>query len=122
MLFSGINVVSIAVPDLAAAREFYGSTLDLGEPLYDLPADGWIEFGTGGAGNLAITLAEPGKQAPVGTAVVLNVADCRAAWRRLRERGVHRDEPVDFPGFVTFCSFYDPFGNRLQICSPLPEE
>jgi catechol 2,3-dioxygenase-like lactoylglutathione lyase family enzyme len=114
VLFSGINVVSIVVPDLAAAREFYGSTLGLGEPLYDLPAAGWIEFGTGGAGNLALTLAEPGQQAPAGTTVVLNVADCRAAWRILRERG--------FPGFVTFCSFYDPFGNRLQMCSPLPEE
>jgi catechol 2,3-dioxygenase-like lactoylglutathione lyase family enzyme len=24
----------------------------------------------------------------------------------------------EFPGFVTFASFYDPFGNRLQMCSP----
>ena len=46
MLFSGINVVSIAVPDLASAREFYGYVLGLGEPLYDLPEAGWIEFGT----------------------------------------------------------------------------
>lgn len=122
MLFAGINVVSIEVPDLAAAREFYGTTLGLGEPLYDLPEAGWIEFGTGGPGNLAVTPAESGERAQAATTVVLNIADCRAAWRTLRERGVRCDDPVDFPGFVTFCSFYDPFGNRLQMCSPLPAE
>jgi hypothetical protein len=24
------------------------------------------------------------------------------------------------PVYVIFCSFYDPFGNRLQMCSPAP--
>lgn len=119
MLFSGINVVSIAVPDLVAAKRFYGETLDLGEPLYDLPDAGWIEFATGGPGNLSLTRAEDGWKPSESTTVVLNVADCREAWRILTERGVRCDDPVDFPGFVTFCSLYDPFGNRLQMCSPL---
>jgi predicted enzyme related to lactoylglutathione lyase len=121
MLFAGINVVSIAVPDLTAARAFYATTLELGEPVYDLSEAGWIEFATGGPGNLAIVSEEastPGQS----TTVVLNVADCRAVWRLLRERDVRCEEPVDFPGFVTFCSAYDPFGNRLQFCSPLPAE
>ena len=122
MLFSGINVVSIAVPDLAAAKRFYGETLDLGEPLYDLPEAGWIEFGTGGNGNLSVTTAPDGRAPGEGVTLVLNVTDCREAWRILTECGVRCDEPVDFPGFVTFCSFYDPFGNRLQMCSPLPAE
>ena len=120
MLFSGINVVSIAVPDLAGAKEFYGTVLDLGEPLYDLPDAGWIEFGTGGPGNLSVTTAPDGWAPSESVTVVLNVADCREAWQTLRERGVCCDDPVDFPGFVTFCSIYDPFGNRLQMCSPLP--
>ena len=51
-LFRGINVVSIAVPDLDAARAFYRDVLGLGAPVYDLPDAGWIEFGTGGGGNL----------------------------------------------------------------------
>lgn len=121
MLFSGVNVVSISVPDLTAAREFYGSVLGLGEPLYDLPEAGWIEFATGGPGNLAVTTSGDGSAPSEATTVVLNVADCREAWRALRDRGVRCDDPVDFPGFVTFCSFYDPFGNRLQMCSPLPD-
>ena len=122
MLFSGINVVSIPVPDLAVAKSFYGEVLGLGEPLYDLPEAGWIEFRTGGPGNLSVTTAPEGWRPSESTTVVLNVAECRQAWRSLRERGVRCDDPVDFPGFVTFCSFYDPFGNRLQMCSPLPGE
>ncbi len=122
MLFSGINVVSIAVPDLAAATRFYCETVGLGEPLYDLPDAGWIEFGTGGPGNLAVTTAPDGWASSEGATVVLNVADCREAWLILGEHGVRCDDPVDFPGLVTFCSFYDPFGNLLQMCSPLPAQ
>lgn len=122
-LFDGINVVSIAVPDLAAAREFYAGVLGLGEPLYDLPDAGWIEFSTGAErGNLALTAAEPGWAPGTGTTIVLNTADCHAACAELRARGVRCDDPVVFPGFVTYCSFYDPFGNRLQMCGPAPEE
>lgn len=53
---------------------------------------------------------------------MLNVEDCFAACAELARRGVRCEEPVVFPGFVTFASFYDPFGNRLQMCSPAPEE
>lgn len=120
-MFKGINVVSISVGDLDTARRFYGETLGLGTPVYDLPDAGWIEFSTGAQhGNLSITLAEPSWQPSTGTTVVLNVADCHAACAELRKRGVRCDEPQVFPGFVTFASFYDPFGNRLQMCSPAP--
>lgn len=122
-MFSGINVVSIAVPDLDEARRFYGDVLGLGTPLYDLPDAGWIEFGTGGAtgGNVAVTRAEDGWQSGTGTTLVLDVDDCVAACAELRRRGVRCEDPQTFPGYVTFCSFYDPFGNRLQMCSPAPE-
>jgi len=120
-LFKGINVVSISVTDLDRAREFYRDVLGLGAPLYDLPEAGWIEFSTGSdAGNLSVTSAPPGWQPSFGTTVVLNVADCHAAAAELRRHGVACDDPIVFPGFVTFTSFYDPFGNRLQMCSPAP--
>jgi predicted enzyme related to lactoylglutathione lyase len=118
-LFSGINVVSIAVPDLDAARTFYRDVLGLGEPLYDLPDAGWIEFGTGGrGGNLSVTKADGDFRPSTGTTLVLNVADCHTAVDALRKRGVKCDDAEVFPGFVTFANFYDPFGNRLQMCSP----
>jgi predicted enzyme related to lactoylglutathione lyase len=122
-LFKGINVVSIAVPDLLSAREFYCETLGFGTPLYDLLDAGWIEFASGSAyGNIAITTAEADWQPTTGTTIVLNVDDCHAACAELRGRGVCCDEPVVFPGYVTYASFYDPFGNRLQMCSPAPEQ
>jgi predicted enzyme related to lactoylglutathione lyase len=120
-MFKGVNVISISVPDLDEARRFYGEILGLGAPVYDLPEAGWIEFGTGApAGNLSLTRAEPDWAPSFGTTVVLNVEDCHAACAELRRRGVRCDDPQVFPGFVTFASFYDPFGNRLQMCSPAP--
>lgn len=121
-LFKGINVVSVTVPDLAAAKAFYETTLGLGAPVYDLPDAGWIEFSTGGpGGHLAITTEGDGKGPHPSTTVVLETDDCRAACDTLRRRGVRCDDPVVFPGFVVFCSFYDPFGNKLQMCSPAPD-
>ena len=116
--FRGINVVSISVPDLERGRTFYGDVLALGPPVYDLPDAGWIEFATGGGGNLAHTAAPAGWAPAEGTTVVLDTVDCDAACAALRARGVRCDDPVVYPGFVTYCSFYDPFGNRLQMCGP----
>jgi predicted enzyme related to lactoylglutathione lyase len=122
-VFKGINVVSISVSDLDQARQFYRDVLSLGEPIYDLPEAGWIEFGSGSpSGNIAVTKAESNWNPSTGTTVVFNVEDCNAACTELRRRGVHCEDPVVFPGYVTFCSFYDPFGNRLQMCSPAPSE
>lgn len=119
-LFKGINVVSIPVPDLDEARAFYRDVLGLGEPIYDLPDAGWIEFGSGtsSSGNIAVTKAEEDWKPANGVTIVLNVDDCHAVFDELRKRGVRCDEPETFPGYVTFCSFYDPFGNRIQMCSP----
>jgi catechol 2,3-dioxygenase-like lactoylglutathione lyase family enzyme len=78
-LFRGINVVSIPVADLDRGREFYRDVLGLGTPVYDLPEAGWIEFATGGAGNLAITTAPEGWAPVEGITVVLDTADCDAA-------------------------------------------
>jgi predicted enzyme related to lactoylglutathione lyase len=122
-LFKGINVVSITVADLDRSRRFYRETLGLGEPLYDLPEAGWIEFSTGRdcGGNLALVPVGPGWRPSAGTTVVFDVEDCHAAVADLRKRGVGCDDPQVFPGYVTFADFRDPDGNRLQMCSPAPD-
>ena len=117
-LFQGINVVSISVPDLDAAREFYGTVLGLGEPVYDMPEIGWVEFETGSPhGNLAVTTNEAGQEPSTSVTVVLNTQNCYTACDELRSRGIRCDDPVLVPGVIVYCSFYDPFGNRLQMCS-----
>lgn len=120
-MFKGINVVSITVPDLDLARDFYRDTLGLGEPLFDVPQMAWVEFATGGtSGNLAITLPEVGEFVPSHhTTLVLNVDDCAEAISALRARGVECGDPVPVPGMVTYAHVFDPFGNRLQIVSDL---
>lgn len=118
-IFSGINVVSIAVPELQQAKVFYRDVLELGEPIHDLPEAGWIEFSTGTAGgNLSITTEGHGRAGAQNTTLVLNTEDCRAACEKLRSRGVRCEDPVEFTGYVVYCTFYDPFGNKLQMCSP----
>jgi predicted enzyme related to lactoylglutathione lyase len=120
-LFRGINVVSITVPDFVAAKRFYGETLGLGPPTYDLPDMGWIEFNTGANGGaLSLTPAEDEFIPSTNVTVVLNVESCAEAVATLRERGVRCDDPVGVPGMVTYANIYDPWGNRLQVCSAPP--
>jgi len=115
-LFPGINVVSIEVPDLEEARRFYGQVLELGEPAYDLPEHGWIEWRLPAKRtNVAVTLAGPGWQPHHNVTVVFDVDDCHRMREALIAKGVRCDEVVEVPGVVTYCSFYDPFGNRLQM-------
>jgi predicted enzyme related to lactoylglutathione lyase len=122
LIFRGINVVSLPVTDLGVARVFYSETLGLGDPVYDLPEVGWVEFSTGGpGGNLAVTLTEEGVGVDSVTPV-LQVDDCYSAVAWLRAKGVECDEPQTLPGAVTFSGFRDPFGNRIQMCSDAPEE
>jgi predicted enzyme related to lactoylglutathione lyase len=122
-LFKGINVVSISVTDLDQARTFYRDVLGLGEPVYDLPDMEWIEFSSGATnGNLSVVLAPDGWQPSTSTTIVLNTDDCYKTCEALRARGVRCEDPVDVPGFVMYCDFYDPFGNRLQACSASPTE
>jgi|GEM_PF-7019833 len=84
-LFHGINVVAIVVADLDHGRRFYRDVLELGEPVYDLPDAGWIEFETGApGGNLAITTGEVAMSSVSSTTVVgrLGLAwTLRAPWR-----------------------------------------
>ena len=120
-LFRGINVVSISVTNRNEARDFYGNVLGLGAPAYDLPEMGWTEFKSGAPyGNIAVTLAEAGWQPGTGTTIVFNTDDCHKTCAELRARAVRCDDPVLVAGYVTYCNFYDPFGNRLQMCSPAP--
>ncbi len=120
-IFGGINVISVTVHDLAEARQFYRDTLSSASRFKICPKP------AGSSAPPAPLRATSRSCRPhqgwtpsTGTTVVLNVQDCHAAVGLLRGRGVTCDDPQVFPGFVTFASFYDPSGNRLQMCSPEP--
>jgi len=118
--FKGINVVSITVSDLAKAKTFYSDVLGLGAPSLDMPQASWIEWNTGNAADISITQAEGAFAPNHNITIVFNVDDCHTAVAELRKRGVRCDDPVGIPGMVTYASFYDPDGNRLQMASAPP--
>lgn len=120
-LLKGLNVVSLTVTDLARARDFYSNVLGLGQPWFDDESLGWIEWGERGKnGNIAVTLARDDSRPGGGITPVFNTDDCRVLLAELRRRGVRCEESVDVPGLLTYCTFYDPDGNRLQAISDPP--
>jgi predicted enzyme related to lactoylglutathione lyase len=50
-----------------------------------------------------------------GATVVFTVDNARKAVEELRKRGVKCEDPVTIPGMVTYATFYDPEGNKLQM-------
>jgi predicted enzyme related to lactoylglutathione lyase len=119
-VFKGINVVSLTVSDLAKSKKFFSDVLGFGSPAFDAPQAGWIEWDTGNAAHMSITPAEGSFKPSDTTTIVFNVDNCHTAVAELRKRGVKCDDPVGIPGMVTYASFYDPDGNRLQMASAPP--
>jgi len=123
-LFNKLEVVSYNVTDWGQAKKFYGETLGLPVAAYLGDEVGWMEFGEKDGTHLAISLwTGPGPVPPRegGATVVFAVDDAHAAVVELRKRGVKCDNPVAIPGMVTYATFYDPEGNRLQVAGPPPK-
>jgi predicted enzyme related to lactoylglutathione lyase len=114
-LLKGLNTVSVAVTNWAAAKAFYHDTLGL-PILFDIEEAGWCEFGEAGQTTLAINLWRDATP-PVrgGTIPVFNVDDCIQAVAELRKRGVKVADPVTIPGMVIYADAHDPEGNLFQI-------
>jgi predicted enzyme related to lactoylglutathione lyase len=122
-LFNGIAVVSYNVTDWDKAKAFYGQTLEL--PAAGIADDfGWAEYGAENETHLAISHYEGAAAGSHdgGAIAVLSVPDANAAVMELRRRGVKCDDPIPIPGMVTYASFYDPEGNRLQLAGPPPKQ
>jgi len=123
-LLKELQVVSYNVTDWKRAKKFYGETLGL--PVAGFIGDevGWIEFGEKDGTHLAINLwrgPEPVPPRNGGATVVFSVDDAYKAVKELRKRGVKCDDVEAIPNMVTFASFYDPEGNRLQVAGPPPK-
>jgi predicted enzyme related to lactoylglutathione lyase len=122
-LFKKLEVVSYPVRDWQRAKKFYSETLGLPVAFFIGDEIGWMEFGDKEGTHLAISLwnsPEPFPQRDSGATVVFSVDDAHQAVAELRKRGVKCDDPDVVPGMVTYASFYDPDGNRLQVAGPPP--
>ena len=123
-LFKNVNVVSLAVRDWEQAKKFYGQVL--GWPVaFASDEAGWIEYGRENEAHVSISRWEGPEPLPAGrggTTLVLTVEDAYEATRRLRDMGVRCDDAVTIPGMVSYGTFYDPEGNRIQFAAEaIPE-
>ncbi|HJW83343.1 MAG TPA: VOC family protein, partial [Anaerolineae bacterium] len=117
-LFKGINVVSYNVTDWEGAKTFYKDTLGLAPVAFLSDEAGWMEFGGEHEAHLSINRWDGPDPVPPrngGATVVFTVDDASQVVAELRKRGVKCEDPVTIPGMVTYATFFDPEGNRLQM-------
>lgn len=111
----------VGVTDHAAAKQFYGKVLGLRQ-VFEM--DGWAEF-SHAEGAVAVGLnskpAPAGGDAPrFGATIVFKVNNLDQARAELIQRGVRFEGDVyEVPGVVRIATFFDPFGNPLQLAQPL---
>jgi predicted enzyme related to lactoylglutathione lyase len=123
-LFDQLVDISYIVSDWQKAKKFYSETIGLPVAAFMGDEVGWMEFGAKEGTHLAIMLEPAGerRQSHEGGAIaVFSVADAYAAVKDLRQRGVNCDDVIAIPNMVTFATFYDPDGNRLQVAGPPPK-
>ena len=111
-MIQGLRTVIYKVPDLAAAKAWYGRILGI-EPYFAEPF--YVGFQVGGF-ELGLD-PEMGDTAPGGGVVPYwGVADADAAYLELVARGAQPYEPVrDVGGGIKVAAVKDPFGNIFGI-------
>jgi predicted enzyme related to lactoylglutathione lyase len=123
-LLKSLVDVSYEVSDWQRAKKFYSETLGLPVAAFISDEVGWMEFGEKDNTHLAISLwrePEPLPSREGGGIAIFSVEDAYAAIKELRKRGVRCDDVIAIPDMVTYASFYDPDGNRLQVSGPPPK-
>lgn len=115
---TGIAFAIYQVRDVAAARQFYGSTLGLPvcHEMEVAPGRWWIEYDVGGPSALAVTnVVLPATNSTPSPGVALEVRNYAEALERLRAAGVAITwGPNEFP-VCHCCGIKDPDGNDLYL-------
>ena len=107
-----LTSVTIAVPasDILAARDWYARVL--GRPPDGETAPRVYEWELVSGAHLQLYADEPSGE---GQTLRLGVDDLDVAIAVLRDAGAGVGPRHEFAGHVAFCSFDDPFGNRLSL-------
>ena len=115
----------LVVSDLARDRDFYQNVLgaeiyrEYGGTSCVLQFQGaWLLLVTGGGpteDKPDVTFAPPADRNMVSHAMTIRVADCRAAYEKLRSRGAEFVMPPLDRGAEIRCFFRDPDGHLLEI-------
>jgi catechol 2,3-dioxygenase-like lactoylglutathione lyase family enzyme len=114
----GLDTVLLRVHDLDAAAAWYETRLGLARTFSD-PTERLVVLDVGGATSLTLWALKQGEAPASADAArpfpIFRVRDARAAWSKLRDRGVGVGE-LTAAGGVTSFRFRDPDGNVLEAC------
>ena len=114
-LVKGVDFVGLPTRDLAAAVEFYGTTLGIPMSVH-MPERNFAEFETG---NLTLNVLNAEKMGlehhAVGNPVALHVDDVAAARAELEAKGVRFFGDIVDTGVCHMAFFADPDGNALML-------
>lgn len=114
-LVTGVDFVPLPTHDIAAAVEFYGTTLGLPCSVYNKDRH-YAEFETG---NLTLSVIDAEKMGLEhrlqGLAIALHVEDMEAARKLLEERGAAFQGDTLDTGVCHMAFFSDPDGNALML-------
>jgi predicted enzyme related to lactoylglutathione lyase len=114
-LVTGVDFVGLPTRDLAAAVEFYGTTLGIPMSVH-MPERNFAEFETG---NLTLNVLNAEKMGlehhTVGNPVALHVDDVAAARAELEGKGVSFHGDIFDTGVCHMAFFADPDGNALML-------
>src|SRR4051794_16962806 len=114
-LVKGVDFVGLPTRDLAAAVEFYGTTL--GIPMSGhMPERNFAEFETG---NLTLNVLNAERMGlehnTVGNPAALHADDVAAARAQLESQGVEFRGPIVDTGVCNMAFSADPDGNALML-------
>jgi len=114
-IVTGVDFVAVPTKDLAAAVEFYGTTLGLPMSMH-MPDRGFAEFETGDVTLSVITPEKMGLEYHVNrNHIALQVADAEGARNELESRGVEFQGDTFDTGVCHMAFFTDPDGNALML-------
>ncbi len=112
-MIQGLRTVLYRVPDLAAAKAWYGALLERA-PYFDEPY--YVGFNVGGFELGLDPDPADGTPGPGGTAAYWGVPDARAALERLRALGVAvASDARDVGGGIVVATVHDPWGNEVGL-------
>jgi predicted enzyme related to lactoylglutathione lyase len=114
-LIAGVDFVGLPTRDLAAAREFYGTTLGLPCSVYR-PERNYAEFETENVTLSVFDATAFGLEHRTNpNAMALHVDDVEATRATLEERGVAFQGEILDTGVCHMAFFADPDGNALML-------
>jgi predicted enzyme related to lactoylglutathione lyase len=113
-LVTGVDFVPLPTHDVAAAVEFYGTTLGLPCAVYNAERH-YAEFETGNLTLSVIDAEKMGLEHRQGLALALHVDDVAEARKTLEERGVAFEGEILDTGVCHMAFFSDPAGNALML-------